>query len=143
LSLWDWAVSTYERPGVADACLALQDRYGQNVSFLLWAIWASPEEAALKQGAKLARDWDQAVLSPLRGVRRALKTPPFKDDSLRETVKAAELDAERLLLLALSKLAAPVDGDALEALTAASTAWGAGAAAPRAPLQRLAAAVVS
>lgn len=137
MSLWDWAVETYGRPGVAEACLALQDSYGQNVSFLLWAIWANPDEAALARGVQVARDWDQAVLAPLRSVRRALKT----DEALREDIKAAELKAERRLLETLAPLAKAAPGEALAALSAASTAWGSGAAAPRPALQRLAAAV--
>jgi uncharacterized protein (TIGR02444 family) len=137
LSLWDWAVETYGRPGVGEACLALQDSYGQNVSFLLWALWAGPDEAALARGVQAAREWDQAVLAPLRSVRRALKT----DEALREDIKAAELKAERRLLEALEPLAKAAPDDALQALTAASTAWGSGAAAPRQALQRLATAV--
>ena len=125
MKLWDWAVTAYDGPGVADACLALQDSYGQNVPFLLWAAWSHPDEATLKQGRQIARDWDRAVTGPLRSVRRELKGSTSHEE-LREDIKAAELKAERALL---------------EALTAASTAWGAGAAAPTAALRRLAAAV--
>ena len=34
-SFWDFSVGTYRRPGVADACLSLQDRYGLDVNVLL------------------------------------------------------------------------------------------------------------
>ena len=125
MKLWDWAVGAYDRSDVADACLKLQDSYGQNVPFLLWAAWAHPDEATLKRGRQIAKDWDRAVTGPLRAVRRELKgSAPHEE--LRADIKAAELKAERALL---------------EALTAASTAWGAGAAAPGAALRRLAAAV--
>jgi hypothetical protein len=66
----------------------------------------------------------------LREVRRALKAPlpPFDDDAreaLRETVKALELDAERLLLETLASLSDGKGGaHALDALAAASAAWG-------------------
>lgn len=140
MRLWDWAVAAYDRPEVAEACLKLQDSHGQNVPFLLWALWARPDEATVKQGRQVARDWDRAVTGPLRAVRRELKgSAPHED--LRADIKAAELKAERALLEALEPLAKPTKGDALEALTVASTAWGAGAAAPTAALRRLAVAV--
>ena len=37
MSLWDWALEVYARPGVPDTCLVLQDDHGQNTSYLLWA----------------------------------------------------------------------------------------------------------
>jgi len=141
LSLWDWAVEAYGRPGAEAACLALQDRYGQCVPFLLWAIWANPGEAALNEGLGVARGWHRAVIAPLRGARRTLKEPPFAQDELREEIKAAELKAERAMLEALEPVAGRKDGDALAALMAASALWGAGAGAPKQALQQLAEAV--
>ena len=140
MKLWDWAVTAYDGPGVADACLALQDSYGQNVPFLLWAAWSHPDEATLKQGRQIARDWDRAVTGPLRSVRRELKGSTSHEE-LREDIRAAELKAERALLEALEPLAKRRKGDVFEALIAASAAWGAGAAAPQAALRRLAAAL--
>ena len=140
MKLWEWAVAAYDRPEVADACLKLQDSYGQNVPFLLWALWARPDQATLKQGRQIAKDWDRTVTWPLRAIRRELKgSAPHEE--LRADIKAAELKAERALLEALEPLAKPAKGEVLEALTAASTAWGAGAAAPTTALRRLAAAV--
>ena len=81
------------------------------------------------------------MLSPLRMARRALKTPQFASDDAREDVKAAELKAERTLLERLEPLAPRAAGDPMQTLTAASTAWGAGAPAPGKALQRLADAV--
>ncbi|HEX6103216.1 MAG TPA: TIGR02444 family protein, partial [Alphaproteobacteria bacterium] len=37
---WSFSVALYGRPGVAPACLALQDRFGCDVNLLLFAIWA-------------------------------------------------------------------------------------------------------
>ena len=128
--LWDWAVEAYGRPGVEDACLTLQDRHGQNVPLLLWAVWAKRDDPALAaRAAGLAREWDALAVSPLRVVRRSLK-PTFNGiadsarEALRQDVKAAELLAERALLQALEAVAPP-DGqaDALSALLAASSAW--------------------
>lgn len=146
MSLWDWTLRAYARPGVADACLKLQDDHGQNTSFLLWAVWAEgPPAERLTAAARLGRDWEARVLAPLRDVRRTLKPafPPVDEtarEGLREDVKAAELRAERVLMEtfeALGDQAGSSGLPALEALRAASAAWG--PAAPDEALAQLAA----
>jgi uncharacterized protein (TIGR02444 family) len=152
MSLWEWALGVYERPGVPETCLKLQDEFGQNTSFLLWAFWARASQPGLvARAAAAARDWDRLALTPLRAVRRALKPacPPVADaarEGLREEVKAAELHAERVLVETLERMSggrrcAHEGGEAsgLAALTAASQAWG--APAPQAALAVLAAAL--
>jgi len=134
LSLWDWALAAYQRPDVAPACLALQDDHGQNVCLLLWAVWANPDQTAILSASALAREWEQVVLGPLRGVRRRLPT-----GELRDEVKAVELKAENSLLMALEAQTPPSEGDALDALTRVSAAWR--PPAPPEALQRLAAAL--
>jgi uncharacterized protein (TIGR02444 family) len=136
MALWDEVVAAYERPGIPEACLTLQDEHGQNTSLLLWAAIVRPrDEAVLAQAAAAARSWDETALKPLRAVRRALKapSPPVADAArggLREDVKAAELRAERVLVETLESLGAAVsapvvpDGAALAAVTAAARAWG-------------------
>lgn len=146
MAIWEWALEAYARPGVPEACLRLQDEYGQNVSLLLWAVHAETKDAAvLTQAAEAARAWDAAALVPLRQVRRTLKAPlPPVDDgarlSFREEVKAVELAAERLLLETLETLVEGQAGThALDALLAASAAWG--TPAPADALAELAAAL--
>ena len=141
MSLWGWTLEAYARPGVPEACLELQDEYGQNTSYLLWAVWAEGADAATLQAAATAgRDWDETVLKPIRAVRRTLKARfDAVDDGaregLREDVKAAELRAERVLMEAFEALGEHRRGGrpALEALKAASRAWG-----PPAPDEALA-----
>jgi uncharacterized protein (TIGR02444 family) len=152
MSLWEWAVEAYARPGVEPACLALQDEHGQSVPYLLWAAWAAAEgcaldDAILNRASAEARRWEDAAVVPLRAARRGLKAPDklvpeAAREALRARVQSAELEAERLLLLALERLspepaAAPVDLAA--ALAAASRAWG--PAAPEPSLAALAAAL--
>lgn len=127
--LWDWTLKTYERPGVPEACLTLQDRYLINTSYLLWAAWAAPDEEALLAGLAMSANWDP-ILWPLRNARRDLKVAqPGIDDgarlALREDVKAAELRAERLLMESLERLAGPASGavDLSAVLTRAAEAW--------------------
>ncbi len=132
MSLWEWTLEAYGRPGVAEATLALQDGHGQNTSLLLWAVWSEgPDAAALARAVEIARAWDATVLSPIRKVRRDLKPAfPGVDDgareALREDVKAAELRAERVLMESLEALSGHERGGtpALAALKSASVAWG-------------------
>ena len=131
MALWDWTLEAYGRPGVPQACLTLQDEFGQNTSLLLWAVWAeSTDPAIFSRAAEIARRWEALALSPIREVRRALK-PAFDGvadgprEDLREDVKAVELRAERVLMESLEPLGGrPGGAPALAALTAASSAWG-------------------
>ncbi len=141
-ALWAWTLDTYDRPGVAEATLALQDEHGFNTAYLLWAVWADPDREILANGVQTTVLWDETVLWPLRNVRRALKghRPPFADAprvALREDVKAAELRAERTLMETLESFGGPASNvDIMAALTRAAMAWC--GQAPAAPLKRLA-----
>jgi uncharacterized protein (TIGR02444 family) len=144
MGLWDWTLEAYAEPGVPEACLVLQDEHGQMTSFLLWAVWAETTDAALlARAADVARRWDSLALSPIRAVRRALKpafdgVPDGAREGLREDVKAAELRAERALMEALEAVTPGQGGrPALQALKAASAAWG--TPAPDGALAQLAA----
>jgi uncharacterized protein (TIGR02444 family) len=147
MAIWEWALEAYGRPGVPDAALRLQDAHGQNTSYLLWAVWAEADDAALlARAAEAARAWDAVALSPLRAIRRALKPtlPAVADadrEGLREDVKAAELRAERVLMESLAGMGHAASGgaSALKALKAASQAWG--SPAPDDALAALAAAL--
>lgn len=142
MSLWDWTLEIYGRPGVPEATLALQDEHGLNTSLLLWAAFANPDREALANGVQSTVLWDETVLWPLRNVRRTLKEPrpPFDHaarEGLREDVKAAELRAERVLMETLEALAGKAaEPDVLGALTRAAWAWN--SAPPKEALERLA-----
>lgn len=134
--LWTWAVRAYEAPGVAEACLSLQDHNEQNVPLLLWAAWIAasgrrPDEETLEAVCDTARAWDGSTIAPLRAVRRTLKAaiPDIEDAArlaIRDQVKAVELAAERRLLEALEALAPPPSGPArpaLDGLTDVARLW--------------------
>ena len=147
MPIWEWVLEAYGRPGVPEACLRLQDEFGQNTNLLLWAVWAEARDPALlSEGARVTRAWEAAAVNPLRQSRRALKSalPPVEDaarEALREDVKAAELRAERVLLETLSDMSGESAGGAhaLEALKAASAVWN--RSAPDQELAALAAAL--
>ena len=150
MRLWDFALKIHARPGVEAVYLRLQDDHRQCVSFLLWRLWtvveARPVDARLLGDAALAaKGWEAAATLPLRGVRRRLKTNVTAIDAdgqaaLREAIKAAELQSERLLLEALETLTPAPSGAAQDidrGLMAATLAWG-GTPAPPALLRVLA-----
>jgi uncharacterized protein (TIGR02444 family) len=106
---WAFSVSVYGASGVPEECLQLQDRYGVDVNLLLFCAYVGAVHGALlpdrdvRAAAATINDWNKNIVSSLREARRALK--PFAADSsaasapaatLRTTVKAAELEAERL-----------------------------------------------
>lgn len=108
--LWAFACALYAKPGVADACLALQDEHGADVPLLLAAIWHGASghgplaAARAKRWKANARTWRTQIVGPLRRARRALKTHEAAD--LYAAVKRAELGAEKLQLEALERDAA-------------------------------------
>ncbi len=109
---WEFSLRTYEAPGAAPACLALQDRLGVDVNLLLFLCWISHHGRVL-DGKELAvivdhaREWQEKVVTPLRQVRRALKHQSFVEteagEALRDQVKALELEAERLEQITLQR----------------------------------------
>lgn len=117
LALWPFALKLYAKPGVADACLALQARHGVDIPLLLAAIWhghggrGQLDAGRLRLWRATARNWRVAVIDPLRASRDAIRATAQEDAAirrLRRSILAAELAAERLLLRDLSALAAPV-----------------------------------
>jgi uncharacterized protein (TIGR02444 family) len=150
MRLWDWAVAAYGAPGVGEACLALQDHNDQNVPLLLWSAWIAatgrkPDEETIEAACDTARAWDGVVVAPLRSMRRILKAPvPDIDDgpreSMRNRIKALELEAEKHLLEALEALAAETPTGAarpaIDGLAATARVWA--SVTPRPALIRLA-----
>jgi uncharacterized protein (TIGR02444 family) len=101
-SFWRFSLMVYERPGIAEALIALQDRAGHNVNLVLFGLWLGLCEAVRLDAAGLARaraaiaPLDRDVVAPLRQLRRALKDhaePDMRD--LRRRVLALEIVAER------------------------------------------------
>ena len=75
---WRFSLELYARPGVAAACLTLQDRHGADVNLVLFALWLGSRGHQLTPEAgndlaRLARHWQRPIVRPLRWVRRRLK----------------------------------------------------------------------
>jgi uncharacterized protein (TIGR02444 family) len=117
LPIWDFALAWYKLPGVEADCLIAQDTFGLDVTALIFALYRSRLDQGFDAGvaAELARTLSARVVEPLRAARIALKSLPrhvdvVASEALRQNIKAAELDAEKLTLTAL--LALPVLSDA-------------------------------
>jgi uncharacterized protein (TIGR02444 family) len=112
---WRFSLRLYRQPGVADACIALQEEAGVDVNVMLFLLWQASERRALS-AAEVADlearvgPWRETAVVPLRAVRRALKTPSAlvtggTAEAFRNRIKAVELEAERLQQEAMFALA--------------------------------------
>ena len=112
---WDFALRLYRMPGVAPACLELQERHGIDVTLMLFCLWhgtvcEEPLGERLPAVAASAREFHRASVLPIRAARRWLKRNPggLKQPvaaALYGTVLAAEIDCEHAELLMLSRQA--------------------------------------
>jgi uncharacterized protein (TIGR02444 family) len=111
---WAFALDFYQRPGVADACLRLQDYVGVDVTLLLFALYMADSHGTVLEQADLedldhtVGAWREDVVRPLRQLRRRLKNGPdpapgAATEGLRDRIKAAELHAEQIELAALAR----------------------------------------
>ena len=79
-SLWNYAVETYSRAGVQEACLLLQDVAQVDVNVLLSALYgtyvsgACVEPSLVERMDSAVRAWREEVVLPLRHIRRTMKT---------------------------------------------------------------------
>jgi uncharacterized protein (TIGR02444 family) len=103
---WRFSVKFYAVPGVAAACIELQDRAKVDVNILFFLLWNATQHRALSADdvARIERDigpWREMAVVPVRNLRRALKSPPplpsaEAAEGFRTRIKAVELEAERL-----------------------------------------------
>lgn len=112
---WTWAGDAYARPGAADSLIAAQDAADFNVNIMLWACWTATRfeaapDPAIRQAVEAVGLWHESVTKPLRATRRSISS--FREnanfdgaESLRESIKNAELDAERIEINILDRLA--------------------------------------
>ncbi|EKV30761.1 hypothetical protein C882_4098 [Caenispirillum salinarum AK4] len=124
---WRFSLSVYGRAGVAEAALALQNRRGADVNLLLFLLWRTASghdvsDALLSRAAAVSRDWQAAVVGPVRRARKAVKGMGGLYSRLKETELACE-QAEQMALAGLvddtaSEAAAPVETRRLAAETA-------------------------
>jgi uncharacterized protein (TIGR02444 family) len=103
---WRFSLRFYRMESVAPACLVLQDEAGADVNLVLLLLWCASQGRQLSRAEiadidGLCAPWRDTAVLPLRTLRRGLKAPPplvgaGAAEALRGTVKAVELEAERL-----------------------------------------------
>lgn len=103
---WRFSLGFYRRPGVADACIALQDQCGVDVNLLLFLLWLASlrrrlSVAEVRSVSDRVRGWHSGVVAPLRELRRKLKQEHSLVEAgtaelFRTKIKGLELEAERL-----------------------------------------------
>src|SRR5690606_37013156 len=100
--LWTFSLAVYDQPGVAAACLGLQERHRLDVNILLYCCWAGVRgqtlaAAQLRALRAASRSWSEEIVQPLRAVRRRLKSERGDgEQELRARILELELEAERL-----------------------------------------------
>jgi len=118
-AFWDFSLELYARPGVAPACLRLQERLGVDVNFVLFCCWLGAEGRApletegLRGTLAAVSALHDDIIRPLRAVRRRMKedlhpAPAGLVEAIRRRLAAVELDAERLEQLELESTAAGI-----------------------------------
>jgi len=118
--LWEFSLKLYAEPGVAASCLSLQNQHGFDVNLVLFCIWygcrhGELTDGLLKTALETSDRWRETVVRPLRSLRTQLKrdltecaySSSSEISALRERIKTAELDAERIQQQELEKLIVP------------------------------------
>lgn len=118
-----FVLDVYRADGVADASVLLQDRCGVDVDVLLLAAFVAVHEGGsfgageLEVARARTAQWNHDVVRPLRALRTRLKdgpspAPNAATATLRDRIKALELDAEMIEIDELSDLLAELDAPA-------------------------------
>lgn len=105
--IWAFAVDIYARPGVADACLNLQNEAGVDVMMLLVIAFTAVKlrllltPGEIRELDEACRHWREQIVWPLRAIRSGLKSGPLpapnrETEQFRSKIKTVELAAERL-----------------------------------------------
>jgi uncharacterized protein (TIGR02444 family) len=107
---WTFSLSIYAAPGVETACLDLQDRLGADVNVVLYCLWIGRplSRASLEAAMAEASSIGTALVAPLRAMRRSLARQG-DEAPVRQAVKAAELEAEKLVQARLETLGGSQD----------------------------------
>jgi len=103
---WQFSLSFYGRPRVADACIQLQDNAAADVNVLLFLLFLASRNLQVDQDQVARIDaviapWRNEVVSRLRTLRRTLKAgvapcSVTESDAMRNAIKRVGLDAEHI-----------------------------------------------
>ncbi|MER2537362.1 MAG: TIGR02444 family protein [Rhizobiaceae bacterium] len=117
---WEFSLRLYGLPGIAPACLHMQDRLGIDVNLVLFFVWWGAtgrndlEAQDFETIVARATRWQEDVVRPVRNARRAAKAgaPQLSDDEARRVyreVLSTELLLERAEQLIIARTADRLD----------------------------------
>ncbi len=106
MTLWEFSLSLYDKPGVPDACLTLQNRHNLDVNLVLFCLWLASDSRCLAKDAMqevIARcdAWRGKMISPLRALRTEMKGWP-SDMSVSDFSRRDDFEALRSKEIALN-----------------------------------------
>jgi uncharacterized protein (TIGR02444 family) len=112
---WTFSLAIYAGDGVAQSCIALQDRHDVDVNLLLFCTWIGASGRGTLTAADFAvildaaGPWNREVVCRLRAARRWMKNAgdgvdPSLADALRRMIVDIEVDCEHAEQLALANL---------------------------------------
>lgn len=117
-NFWQYSVAFYREPGIAEACLKLQNQHGFDVNLVLFCLWHGLYRgllpiSLLRQVLDFSQHWRTLGVQPLRDARTNMKqdsrlqslSSAADIDALRESIKALELKAEQIQQQELQRLA--------------------------------------
>jgi uncharacterized protein (TIGR02444 family) len=107
---WAFSLAVYAADGVAEECLALQERLNLDVNLLLFAAYIGAVEGVRLERQDVAdahavvAEWHNEIVRTLRAGRQALNAPSTDVDNplraanatLRVQAKRAELESEKI-----------------------------------------------
>jgi uncharacterized protein (TIGR02444 family) len=113
---WSFSLEFYDRPGVSECLIELQDRFGADVNLLLFCCWCGAsgrppvDEPQLREAMAQTGIWQSDVVQRLRSLRRDMKAGidgvPLSDSNpVREEIKRLEIKCERIEQMRLAGLA--------------------------------------
>ena len=118
-NFWLYSVAFYREPGIAEACLKLQNQHGFDVNLVLFCLWYGLNRELvpvplLQQALDFSHYWNALGVQPLRDARTMLKSDKrlrslssaADINALRESIKGLELKAEQIQQQELKQLAA-------------------------------------
>lgn len=106
-NLWESVLESYSKPAVEQLSLAWQNRYGANVTLMLWCVWLQREQICLSKDVLqdvvgTVKEVEDATLWPLRKARAALSelsvVTRVQQQLVKKQVLAAELSIEKILV---------------------------------------------
>ena len=94
---WTFSLALYDQPGVAAACIELQDRHGLDVNLVLFACYASARGIRLAPAdidvlEDTVADIRETLVKPVRVLRR--HASELGESDVKQALLSAELAAE-------------------------------------------------